>query len=118
MIEVNGRLWASLANSIKSGVDFPYLTYELFVNSKPIAISTYKTGVKCRWLGGDIKALEEHLKGLTPPFLKSIPGKTRSVIDFIVSFRPGITNEYFSLRDPLPYLIEFKNILSGYSEKV
>ena len=53
-IEVNPRFWGSLALAIKSGVDFPYLLYKIASEGDVKSVPAYKTGVKCKWLLGDL----------------------------------------------------------------
>ncbi|MBI4101388.1 MAG: ATP-grasp domain-containing protein [Candidatus Nealsonbacteria bacterium] len=57
LMEVNPRFWGSLALSIASGIDFPYLLYCLYSGKEipPLVQSQYRVGVKSRWLlPGDI----------------------------------------------------------------
>ncbi len=53
-IEVNPRFWGSLALAIESGVDFPYLLYKIASEGDVKSVLTYKTGVKCKWIFGDL----------------------------------------------------------------
>ncbi len=73
LMEINPRLWGSLALAIHSGVDFPYLLYRLVMDGDVKKVSGYKLGVKCRWLlPGDIfylLSVKNKLKFL-PEFLK------------------------------------------------
>ena len=55
LMEVNPRLWGSLYLGIISGIDFPYLLYQLAMNEDIEPVLEYKTGIRARWfLPGDI----------------------------------------------------------------
>ena len=58
LMEANGRFWGSLQLAIDAGVDFPYLLYQL-ATGQPIQvpINGYRSGVKSRWLLGDLDHL-------------------------------------------------------------
>jgi len=72
LLEVNPRFWSSLELAILSGVDFPYLLYKVAVNGDVKAVTKYRTGVKLRFLAGDIlwfSSTKNKLKAL-PEFIK------------------------------------------------
>jgi predicted ATP-grasp superfamily ATP-dependent carboligase len=48
LLEVNPRFWGSLQLAIQSGVDFPFLLYQLAVGEKIEPIHAYKVGQLCR----------------------------------------------------------------------
>lgn len=50
LMEVNPKFWGSIALPIAAGVDFPYLLYRLALEGDIPPVSSYKTGVRCRWL--------------------------------------------------------------------
>lgn len=74
LIEINPRLWGSLALSVFADVDFPYLLYKLSISDEIPPDTTYRPGVQARCLFTDfvqvlqredtIRALGEYL---TPP---------------------------------------------------
>lgn len=57
LMEVNGRFWGSLQLAVDAGVDFPWLLYQLALGADLSRVSPYTTGVKCRWLLGDLVSL-------------------------------------------------------------
>jgi predicted ATP-grasp superfamily ATP-dependent carboligase len=93
LMEINGRFWGSLALSIFSGVDFPYLLHRLITEGDVPSVLSYQTGVKCRWLlPGDILWFLSSLKNRRD--------KIRVAREFS-QFR-GIRDDIISTDDPLP----------------
>jgi len=94
LIEVNGRLWGSLALAISAGVDFPYLLYDVMVQGKKPYPTPYKIGIMKRWLvPGDILW-----------FLSSImsgENKISTIGEFLKSF--AVRDDVISLSDPAPF---------------
>ena len=91
LMEINPRFWGSLALSIASGVDFPYLLYQLAKEGYIDENLDYKAGVKCRWLfPGDIL------------WLISAPKNWKNLKDFFASWK--IKDDIIEISDPLPIL--------------
>ena len=97
LIDLNPRLWGSLAQAIASGVDFPYLIYRLAREGDVEPVTEFKTGVVTRWIGGELGAFFPHLK--------RSPAKLQFVRRFF--FPPTRVTLYddFSLTDPLPLFV-------------
>lgn len=53
-IEVNPRFWGSLALPYYSGMDFPYLYYQILKDGDVSETFDYKKGVKVKWLLGGV----------------------------------------------------------------
>src|SRR5437764_61831 len=86
LMEVNGRFWGSLQLAIDAGADFPWLLYQSAIGTDLDKVKPYSTGVKCRWLLGDLvslwKVLISNGSGPHPlPF-----GKVQSILQFLNFF--------------------------------
>ena len=55
LMEINGRFWGSLPLAIFSGVDFPWLYYQLATGQRPDSPQSYKIGIKSRNLLADFR---------------------------------------------------------------
>ena len=72
LMEINGRFWGSLQLAIDAGVDFPsILLTTLNDDASPQPLSSYRVGVKSRWLWGDrrratVAAAVRHRHGRRP----------------------------------------------------
>ncbi len=55
LMEINPRFWGSLELAVRSGVDFPFLYYQLAKDRGIKEVKEYSTDIVCRWLlPGDI----------------------------------------------------------------
>jgi predicted ATP-grasp superfamily ATP-dependent carboligase len=100
-LEVNGRFWNSLALAVHAGVDFPALVARLAADGDVDPIDRYRTGVRCRWLLGDVRHLVEVWRGRPRGFPGRFPGRLRTLASILVPV-PGTWHDNFSLTDPLP----------------
>ena len=67
LMEVNGRFWGSLQLASDAGMNFPLLLYRLVCGDNPAAQFDYRTGVRSRWLLGDLDHLLIRLRGERGP---------------------------------------------------
>jgi hypothetical protein len=62
LMEINARLSGSLEVAVRSGVPFPALLWQ-WASGEPLSpVSGYRTGVKMRYLKGDVKWLWENIE--------------------------------------------------------
>jgi predicted ATP-grasp superfamily ATP-dependent carboligase len=100
-MEVNGRFWNSLALAIHAGVDFPALLAELAETGRIANTPAARSGVRCRWLLGDVRHLAEVMRGAPAGYPRRFPSRVRTLID-VLTPRPGTWHDNFELRDPWP----------------
>lgn len=101
LLEVNGRFWVSLPLAVCAGVDFPALLAEMVERGDVEGPSSYRIGVRCRWLVGDLVHLVDVLKGRPKGYPGEFPGRIRTLLNFLVPVR-GTYHDNFALSDPLP----------------
>ncbi|MDO8092502.1 MAG: PHP domain-containing protein, partial [Candidatus Brocadiales bacterium] len=119
LMEVNGRFWGSLALAIQTGVDFPYLLYELFVNSKKIMVNSYRTNLKCQYRRGDIERLIQIIRNKNDNPFERLPSKKMVIYDFMLSlFDPRVGDLVFSYDDVLPGLVDLKRFFDEVMKKI
>jgi len=98
LMEINPRFWGSLNQAICSGVDFPYLLYQMAVEGDVKPVFNYKTGVRTRWFLGDARAMVDYL-------LKS-NNRYEMLKDFLNVAGRDIYYDDISIKDPVPFFIE------------
>lgn len=117
LMEVNGRFWGSLQLAVDAGVDFPYLSYLLALRHRLVAPPTYDVGVKSRWMFGDLDHLLLRLchtdRALRLP--PDAPSRSRTMLDFVKFFAPGLHYEIERRDDPGPVLYEARDYVRDLS---
>lgn len=108
-LEVNGRLWGSLALALHCGIDFPTALVECYRDGRPtMARHEYRSGIRCRNIfRGEFLYLGSVLKDSAARQIAPPPPKWRAVVEFIaLSLNPLIRHDYFWWSDPLPGLAQ------------
>jgi hypothetical protein len=110
LMEINGRFWGSLQLAIDAGMNFPWFLFQMAAGRAVNPFdSNYRTGIKSRWLLGDLDHLlmrlwkpEENLN--LPPGYST---RWRCLLEFVQSFR-GTYNEIERFQDSAPWCYEWK----------
>jgi len=107
LMEINTRFWGSLQLAIDAGVDFPFMLYQLASQQQPATITNYKTGIKLRWLLGDLDNLYLTLRD------KQVPLKTklRSLLRFFTPSLFSTRHEVNRINDMKPFWYELQQYL-------
>ncbi len=116
-LEINGRLWGSLALALHAGIDFPKALLECYQYGHPLQKSSvYRSGIKCRNIfPGEIRHLISILRAKPLPQRESPPSKLRALGHFfLLSLNPTIRHDYFWWTDPLPGIAQAGAITKSF----
>ncbi len=103
LMEVNGRFWGSLQLASDAGVNFPAMLYRLSQGEAVPAITSYRTGVRSRWLLGDLDHLLLRLRGRTAPGGIGASGsRLRDILSFLKFWEPNLHYEVGRFEDAAP----------------
>jgi predicted ATP-grasp superfamily ATP-dependent carboligase len=101
LMEINPRLSASVEIAVRSGVDFPLLLYRWAVGGRLQAVPSFRTGLRMRWLGGDVRWLRSTLGSQGRP--EAVPA-LHAIGSFCAEFLRPAAYDYVDRRDPGPAL--------------
>jgi len=103
LMEINGRFWGSLQLAIDAGVDFPRLLVAAALGQPVEPVTSYRVGVRTRWVWGDVDHLLQRLlrsrRALHLP--DDAGGRVKAIAAFAGAFAGG-RSEVFRATDPGP----------------
>ncbi len=104
LMEVNARFWGSLQLAIDSGIDFPFLLYQMACGRSSPLIKQHRLYIRTRWLLGDLDHLYLSLfkKGTD----LDVVGKIMCLLDFLNFFDRRTHLEVLRPRDLKPFIFE------------
>ena len=115
LMEINGRFWGSLQLAIDAGVDFPTLLVRMALGEKVAPVTSYREGIRSRWLLGDLDHLLWILRA--PHDYRDrnpeLPGRLRAITRFLVPWHFGERLSVFRPSDPRPFLRECKDWIAA-----
>jgi len=112
LMEVNGRFWGSLQLAIDAGVDFPWLLYQMAIGKNLGKVKPYITGIKCRWLLGDVVSLWKVLIN-SGPRPRPLPfGKVESIVQFLNFNEKASRYEVNRWGDLKPFWLEVRQYVT------
>jgi predicted ATP-grasp superfamily ATP-dependent carboligase len=109
LMEVNPRLSASVEIAVRAGVDFPRALYSWAAGGEVAASRGYRTGVRMRWLGGDVHWLYRTLRTQGAP--DSLPA-LRAIRLFARDFFRRSGYDYLVPSDPRPAVVATRQFLA------
>jgi predicted ATP-grasp superfamily ATP-dependent carboligase len=116
LMEINARFWGSLQLAIDAGVNFPVILAGVATGHSPAVPTAYQTGVRTRWLAGDLDSLVMLLtrsrRALNLP--RSHPGRWVTLRQFLRLWQRNLHYEVERLDDTGPMLLEWCRRLLGH----
>lgn len=103
LMEINARLAGTLENAIHSGVNFPWMIWQWGTGQKIEPQTSYKTGVRTRWLAGDLRWLWDGVMMKGRP--DSVP-LSRGLLTFGSEFFRTRHYDFVDIRDMRPAFAE------------
>ena len=113
LMEVNGRFWGSLQLAIDAGINFPLMLYRLTNGEDVPSQLSYKSGVKSRWLLGDLDHLLIRLthSGKSNGYSTGDVSHLRACLNFMKLYERDMYYEIFRLGDRGPGWYEGKSYI-------
>jgi protein-tyrosine-phosphatase len=105
LIEVNGRLWGSLALPVAAGADFPTWLAELMLFGR-LNFPSYRTGVRCRALDKEVAWLKAVVR--RDP---GAPGLGVAIADSARAVSPKERWDGYASDDPIPGITEAASVV-------
>jgi len=112
LLEVNGRNWGALTSALACGLDLPFYHWQLTRGIEPAIPATYPSGVRVRWLAGDVARLRGIFNGSGTKGLTKF-SKWRETLRFVADFDARIHIAPWSASDPLPAIYELWYAVRG-----
>jgi predicted ATP-grasp superfamily ATP-dependent carboligase len=110
LMEVNARIAGTIENALRSGVDFPLMIW-LWATGQPIEqVDSYRTGVRTRWLRGDMRWLRDNFRRVGRPDSVS---RARALWMFGSEFARTRYYDCLDRRDFRPVLAEFRTTVAA-----
>jgi predicted ATP-grasp superfamily ATP-dependent carboligase len=106
LMEVNPRLGGTTENAMKSGVDLPMMIWRWATGDEVTPVESHRTGVRTRWLQGDLRWLRENRGRAGRP--DSVPRLT-SIWIFTSEFARTWRYDFLDLRDLRPAMVELRS---------
>jgi predicted ATP-grasp superfamily ATP-dependent carboligase len=106
LMEINARLAGTLENAIHSGVDFPLMIWQWGTGQPIEPVKSYRTGVRTRWLAGDMRWLWDGVMQAGRPDSVS---PARGLWTFTSEFFRTRHYDFVDRRDMRPALAEFRD---------
>jgi predicted ATP-grasp superfamily ATP-dependent carboligase len=105
LMEVNARLAGQIETALQSGVDFPLMVWQWATGLPVTSVDGYETGLRMRWLRGDMRWLRDNFRRVGRPASMS---RTRALWTFVAEFIRTSHYDCLDWRDLRPVAAELR----------
>jgi len=112
LMEINGRFWGSLQLAISSGVDFPAICLDYYLDNKPASLlADYSKGHKLKWFLGILDHLIIRMKNgdRLPKLAPDFPSRWQVVKELLETGDQNTSSDVYDSEDLNPFISELKN---------
>jgi predicted ATP-grasp superfamily ATP-dependent carboligase len=106
LMEINARLAGTIENAAHSGVDFPLLIWQRAAGLPVDRVEGYRTGVRTRWLHGELRWLRDNYRRVGRPDSVS---RARALWIFASEFARTRHYDCFDPHDLRPIIADLRN---------
>jgi predicted ATP-grasp superfamily ATP-dependent carboligase len=114
LMEINPRLAGTIENAVRSGVDFPLMIWNWATGQPVRGVTGYRTGVRTRWLHGDLRWLRQNHRLAGRPDTVS---KARGLWLFTTEFARTRYYDNVDRRDLAPALMELRATVAAFKTR-
>jgi predicted ATP-grasp superfamily ATP-dependent carboligase len=115
LMEINPRLAGTLENAIHSGVDFPQMIWQWGTGQPIDPVTSYRTGVRTRWLAGDLRWLWD---GVLHPGRPDSVRPVRGLWTVTAEFARTRHYDFIDRRDMRPALAEIWDTMAIVGKEI
>ncbi|MGH3281923.1 MAG: ATP-grasp domain-containing protein [Trebonia sp.] len=108
LMEINARLAGTIENAVRAGVDFPLMIWRSATGLEVAPVAEYRSGVRTRWLHGDLRWLWQNWHRTGRPDGMS---RARSMYAFLSEFIRTRHYDNLDRRDIKPFITELRYTL-------
>ena len=105
LMEINARIVGNIENAVRSGIDFPLMIWRWATGRQIDPVVGYRTGVRTRWLRGDMRWVRDNFRRVGRPDSVS---RTRALWMFGSEFARTRHYDCLDGRDFRPFLAELR----------
>jgi predicted ATP-grasp superfamily ATP-dependent carboligase len=106
LMEINARRAGTIENAAHSGVDFPLLIWQRAAGLPVDRVEGYRTGVRTRWLHGELRWLRDNYRRVGRPDSVS---RARALWIFASEFARTRHYDCFDPHDLRPIIADLRN---------